>query len=91
MKPHKKDLIPRNVSREELAQFWATHSFADYWEELKPVTMAYRPREERKEQAKARVLEIAQEMSSTFAKSGLSEDEVRTLIEQEVEEVRSQK
>lgn len=32
-----KDPIPENVSREELAKFWDTHSFADYWDDLKPV------------------------------------------------------
>jgi hypothetical protein len=37
-KQHKKDPIPENASREELAKFWDTHSVADYWgEELKPV------------------------------------------------------
>jgi predicted HicB family RNase H-like nuclease len=33
----KKDPMPHNVSREELARFWETHSVADYWDELKPV------------------------------------------------------
>lgn len=50
----------------------------------------FKQMEDRKQQARARVLEIAQEISSTFTASGLSEDEARTLIEQEVEEVRSQ-
>ena len=26
-----------NATREELAKFWDTHSFADYWDEFKPV------------------------------------------------------
>ncbi len=32
-----KDPIPHDVSRKELAQFWDTHSFAAYRDELKPV------------------------------------------------------
>ena len=40
-KPHKKDPIPTNVSREELAHFWDTHSIADYWQELKPVKVRF--------------------------------------------------
>jgi hypothetical protein len=35
--PPKKDPILHNVSREELARFWETHSVADYWDELNPV------------------------------------------------------
>ena len=35
-KQHKKDQIPENVSREELAKFWDTHDFTDYLTELKP-------------------------------------------------------
>lgn len=41
MKQHKKDTIPQDVSREELAQFWDTHSIADYWDELKPVEVSF--------------------------------------------------
>ncbi len=37
----KKDPIPENVSREELAQFWDTHSIADYWDELKPIKVKF--------------------------------------------------
>jgi predicted DNA binding CopG/RHH family protein len=33
----KKSRIPEFKSREEEARFWDTHSFADYWDELKPV------------------------------------------------------
>lgn len=36
-----KDSIPQDVSREELARFWDTHSIADYWDELKPVEMKF--------------------------------------------------
>lgn len=36
-----KDPIPGDVSREELARFWDTHSFADYWDELKPANVEF--------------------------------------------------
>jgi predicted DNA binding CopG/RHH family protein len=40
-KQHKKDPIPEEVSREELAHFWDTHSVADYRDELKPVEVRF--------------------------------------------------
>ena len=40
-KPHKKDPIPGQVSREELARFWDTHSIADYRDELSPVQVTF--------------------------------------------------
>ncbi|MBL8164400.1 MAG: hypothetical protein JNJ61_20595 [Anaerolineae bacterium] len=33
----KKDPIPENASREELAQFWDTHDLTDYLDELQAV------------------------------------------------------
>src|SRR5438093_1409195 len=39
MKP--KEPIPEFRSREEEAQFWDTHSFADYWDEWKPVKVRF--------------------------------------------------
>ncbi len=37
-----KDPIPgKNVSRKKLAEFWDTHSFADYLDELKPVKVKF--------------------------------------------------
>ena len=33
--------IPTFKSREEEAEFWDTHSFADYWDELKSVKMRF--------------------------------------------------
>jgi predicted DNA binding CopG/RHH family protein len=38
-KPHKKDPLPENVSREALAHFWDTHSIADYQDDLQPVAV----------------------------------------------------
>lgn len=35
------DPIPGDVSREELAKFWDTHSAADYWDELRPVKVTF--------------------------------------------------
>ncbi len=49
-KQHKKDPIPENVSREELAKFWDTHSLADYWDGLKPIEVVFdlkKPKEEK--------------------------------------------
>lgn len=40
-KQHKKDPIPEDASREELARFWDTHSVADYRDELKPVEVRF--------------------------------------------------
>ncbi len=33
--------IPEFKSREEEAEFWDTHSFADYWDEFKPVEVQF--------------------------------------------------
>jgi predicted DNA binding CopG/RHH family protein len=33
--------IPENVSRQELAAFWDTHSIGDYWDELKAVKVSF--------------------------------------------------
>lgn len=38
---HKKDCIPEFASREEEAEFWDTHSLADYWDEFKPVRVRF--------------------------------------------------
>ena len=38
-----------NATREELAKFWDTHSFADYWDELEDVDLTvelHKPKEE---------------------------------------------
>lgn len=37
----KKSRIPEFKSYEEEAAFWDTHSFADYWDELKPVKVKF--------------------------------------------------
>jgi predicted glycoside hydrolase/deacetylase ChbG (UPF0249 family) len=37
IKTHRDPLPGKNVSREELAKFWDTHSIADYLDVLKPV------------------------------------------------------
>lgn len=45
----KKSRIPKFKSIEEEAKFWDTHSFADYWDEFKPVDLAVelsKPKEE---------------------------------------------
>ena len=38
-----KDPIPRFATREEVAEFWDTHDFADYWDELEPANLAAGP------------------------------------------------
>ena len=40
-KQPKKDAIPTDVSREELAHFWDTHSVIDYLDELKPAKVRF--------------------------------------------------
>jgi len=45
----KKSKIPEFKSIEEEAKFWDTHSFADYWDEFKPVDVIVelsKPKEE---------------------------------------------
>src|SRR5690242_5440215 len=37
----KNSTIPEFKSREEEAVFWDTHSFADYWDEAKPVQVQF--------------------------------------------------
>jgi len=37
----KKSRIPEFSSIEEEAEFWDTHSLADYWEEFKPVKVSF--------------------------------------------------
>lgn len=36
-----KSRIPEFATREEEAEFWDTHSFADYWDELKPTKVRF--------------------------------------------------
>jgi predicted DNA binding CopG/RHH family protein len=41
-KQHKKeDRVPVFANREDEARFWDTHSFADYWDEFKPVQVHF--------------------------------------------------
>ncbi len=37
----KKSRIPDFANYEEEAKFWDTHSFADYWDEFKPVKVRF--------------------------------------------------
>lgn len=49
MKKKKINKIPTFKTIEEEAKFWDTHSFADYWSELKDVDLAvelHKPKEE---------------------------------------------
>lgn len=39
----KKDPIPQFASREEVAAFWDTHDFSDYWDELEPANIEGSP------------------------------------------------
>ncbi len=38
-----KDPIPQFATREEEAEFWDTHYFTDYWDELDPVNLKVSP------------------------------------------------
>lgn len=41
----RRDLMPgRGASDREVAEFWETHSAADYWDELEPAEPRKRPR-----------------------------------------------
>ena len=40
-KKHRKDLMPKDVSRKELAKFWDTHSVVDYVDELKQINVKF--------------------------------------------------
>ena len=35
--------IPQFATREEEAEFWDTHDFADYWDELEPANVVVSP------------------------------------------------
>ncbi len=37
------DPIPEFATREEEAEFWDTHDFADYWDELEPANLEASP------------------------------------------------
>ncbi len=37
----RKSQIPDFNSREEEAHFWDTHSFADYWDAMKPIQVKF--------------------------------------------------
>ena len=43
-KSQKQRMIPEFASREEEAEFWDTHDITDYWDELKPVKVAFSKR-----------------------------------------------
>lgn len=38
-----KDPIPRFATREEEAEFWDTHDFTDYWDDLEPANLEVSP------------------------------------------------
>ena len=38
-----KDPIPEFATREEAAEFWDTHDFEDYWDELEPANVSASP------------------------------------------------
>ena len=40
-KEERKSRIPEFASREEEAEFWDTHSLADYWDEFKPTRVRF--------------------------------------------------
>ena len=47
--PKKKSKIPNFISIQEEAEFWDTHDFSDYWDELEDVDIVFeadRPKEE---------------------------------------------
>ena len=44
-----KSNIPIFATVEEEAEFWDTHSIADYWEEMTPIKVVYAPEKEKKE------------------------------------------
>ncbi len=42
IKKNHRDLLPgKHATREEVANFWDTHSFVDYMDELKPVKVRF--------------------------------------------------
>ena len=42
-RPPAKDPIPEFATREEEAEFWDTHDFTDYWDELEPANVTVSP------------------------------------------------
>lgn len=45
----KKKIIPKFNNTKEEAEFWDTHSFADYWDELKPVKVIFNLKKKKEE------------------------------------------
>ena len=41
--PSTRDPIPEFATREKEAEFWDTHDFTDYWDDLKPVKVVASP------------------------------------------------
>ncbi len=39
--PPSKDLIPHFALREEIAEFWDTHDFTDYWDQHQPISVTF--------------------------------------------------
>ena len=40
---HPSNPIPEFATREEIAEFWDTHDFTDYWDELEPANLEASP------------------------------------------------
>lgn len=79
--------IPEMNSYEEIAEFWDTHSLADYWEQTEPVEFELDP------QARRRYLvaldpELLQRIQKLAQVRGLStESLVNLLLEQRLHQV----
>lgn len=79
--------IPGMNSYEEIAEFWDTHSLADYWEQTEPVEFELDPQARRRYLA-ALDPELLQRIQKLAQVRGLStESLVNLLLEQRLHQV----
>jgi hypothetical protein len=87
---HNDKQIPPFNSYEEMAEFWDTHSLADYWDQTEPAAFEVAPEARRRYLVAVdrEVLARVQRLARTRGVS--SESLVNLLLEQRLQEVESQ-
>jgi hypothetical protein len=82
--------IPKMTSYEEMAEFWDTHSLADYWDQTEPAEFEISP-DARRRYLVAVDPDVLRRVQRVARTRGLStESLVNLLLEQRLREVESQ-
>jgi len=82
--------IPAFTTYEDMAEFWETHSLADYWDQTEPATFAVTP-EARRRYLVAVDREVLARVQRLARVRGISSESlVNLLLEQRLREVESQ-